>query len=80
MTRPQIHFFAVYSAILSVICAAITAQVLTDFLPSLLSDSTLRDLLWHTPGINLLATAIISAIMIFGIADFWRRDLAKLGR
>lgn len=83
MNRRIIHFLTACSAIMAVVGAAITAQVLTDYLPAALPADSLTDavrMIASIPGIDLLVTAIISAIMLSGIADFWRRDLAKLGR
>lgn len=84
MNRRHINFLFSCSAIMAVIGAAITAQVLTDYLPAALPAGNISDAVRAVaggiPGIDLLVTAIISAIMLSGIADFWRRDLAKLGR
>lgn len=83
MNRRHINFLFSCSAVMAVIGAAITAQVLTNYMPAALPAGSLTDalrMIASIPGIDLLVTAIISAVMLYGIADFWRRDLAKLGR
>lgn len=73
------HFTYACSAVMAVVCATLTASIVTTYgysgsagwLPETL------DALANMPHANPIIALVIGGLLLAGIADSWRRDLTK---